>query len=98
MIQLDQVRREEFDACLEQEFAIETGAAPLVVHLQEARPGSVRPGAIREPFALTFRGPPGLRLPQGIYRMRHAQLGEMEIFIVQVGSDAAGSYFEAIFN
>ncbi|HEY3897325.1 MAG TPA: hypothetical protein VGM54_01860 [Chthoniobacter sp.] len=52
----------------------------------------------RSPFALTFHGKPGLRLPQQIYRLENATLGAKEIFIVQVGDDAQASKFEAIFN
>ena len=59
--------------------------------------GSGHP-ARKEPFALRFRGPVGLRLGQSIYRLQHSKRGPMEIFLVQNGSDGAGSYFEAVFN
>jgi hypothetical protein len=39
-----------------------------------------------------------VRLPQGIYRVTCVALGTMEIFLVQVGADKTGAYFEAIFN
>jgi hypothetical protein len=53
---------------------------------------------VREPFAVTFLGPAGLRLPQQIYKMRNPTLGEMEIFLVPVGADKTSSAFEAVFN
>ena len=100
MLELDKVRREEFAACINQDFEIATGAEPLVLQLSEAQPLTerVHRGPNREPFSLVFRGPAQLRLPQGIYKMNNAHLGEMEIFLVQIAADQTSSSFEAVFN
>jgi len=98
MLDLATVRCEEFAACLDQDFEIVFTDGTLAVRLREARPLGVRPESIREPFALTFIADRPLRLPQGTYKMRNAQLGEMEIFLVQVAADQSGSSFEAVFN
>jgi hypothetical protein len=98
MIELDKVRCETFAACLNQDFEIVFSDGTLALKLSEARPLGTRPESIREPFALTFLGRAGLRLPQGTYKMRNATLGEMEIFLVQVAADQNGSSFEAVFN
>src|SRR5947207_4458104 len=98
MLELDKVECAQFAACLNQDFEIVFADGTLQLKLSEARPLGARPESIREPFALTFLGRAGLRLPQGIYKMRHATLGEMELFLVQVGADATSSAFEAVFN
>ena len=98
MLELDKVECEQFAACLNQDFEIVFTDGVLPVKLTEARPLGVRPESIREPFSLTFVAPRPLRLPQNIYRMRHATLGEMEIFLVQVAADQTSSTFEAVFN
>ena len=98
MLQLDKVTCEQFAACLNQDFEIVFPDGTLVLKLSEARPLGSRPESIRQPFSLTFLGPANLRLPQGIYKMRNAQLGEMEIFLVPIGADANSSTFEAVFN
>jgi len=99
MLDLATVRCEQFAACLNEDFEIVFADGTLTVKLSEARPwGPALPPNVRQPFALTFVGPAGLRLPQQIYRMRHAKLGEMEIFLVPVGDDQTGSMFEAVFN
>ena len=98
MLDLATVRCQEFAGCLDQEFGIVFSDGVLPVKLAEARPLGVRPESIREPFALTFVAGQPLRLPQGIYKMRHPQLGEMEIFLVQVAADQSSSSFEAVFN
>ena len=98
MLDLATVRCEEFAACLDQDFEIVFTDGTLPVKLSEARPLGVRPESIREPFSLAFVAGRPLRLPQGIYKMRHPSLGEMELFLVQVAADANSSTFEAVFN
>ena len=98
MLELDKVACEKFAACLDQDFEIVFTDGTLPVKLSEARPLGTRPESVREPFALTFLGRAGLRLPQGIYKMRHPKLGEMEIFLVQIAADQSSSTFEAVFN
>lgn len=98
MLDLAKVQCAEFEACVNQDFEVVTSAGPLFLQLFEARPQSAQPGATREPFTLTFRGAPSLRLPQGICRMSNAQLGEMEIFLVPIAADQTSSTFEAVFN
>jgi len=98
MLDLTKVQCADFTPCVNQDFEIATSGAPLVLQLFEARPLEVQPGSTREPFTLTFRGPPPLRLPQGIYRMSNATIGEIEIFLVQIAADETRSTFEAVFN
>ena len=98
MLELDKVECAQFAACLDQDFEIVFPDGTLPLKLTEARPLGVRPESIREPFALTFVAGRPLRLPQGIYKMRHATLGEMEIFLVQTAADQSRSTFEAVFN
>lgn len=50
------------------------------------------------PFSILFRGPEDYVLPQGIYRLEHAQIGAFEIFLVPIGPDEAGMRYEAVFN
>lgn len=97
MLDLATARCEHFAACLNQDFQIVVSDGTLVLQLFDAhsRPA---PDAGRDPFTLTFRGPAPLRLPQGIYRMSNAQMGEMEIFLVQIAADQDSSTFEAVFN
>lgn len=98
MLDLAEVRCAQFAACLDQDFELVFPDGTLPLKLSEARPLGVRPESAREPFSLTFLGRAGLRLPQHIYKMRNATLGEMEIFLVQIAADQTSSTFEAIFN
>jgi hypothetical protein len=99
MLDLATIRCSDFAACLNQDFEIVFVDGTLPVKLSEAKPwGQEQPSHVRQPFSLTFRLERHLRLPQGTYKMRHATLGEMEIFLVQVAADATSSTIEAVFN
>ncbi|MEA2219329.1 MAG: hypothetical protein QOJ35_1955 [Solirubrobacteraceae bacterium] len=71
--------------------------ARLTLELSEASGAGEWPGG-RQPFRLLFRGPPDPVLPQAIYRLEHARLGALEIFVVPVGRDDDGTSYEAIFT
>ena len=99
MLDLATVRLEQFAACLNQDFEIVFSDGTLPVKLVEAKQwGLDQPANVRQPFSLSFRIERSVRFPQGTYKVRHPQLGEMEIFLVQVAADATASHFEAVFN
>ena len=87
---------EEFTA---QDFASRVGST-FQVELADGRTASLelieartldahgdRPPVLhpRQPFSIVFRAPASLAWQQGIYRLGHAQLGKMEIFLVPIG-------------
>jgi hypothetical protein len=51
----------------------------------------------RHPFSLFFIGPKSYLLPQSTYRLTHAEMETMEIFLVPVGQDAQTYQYEAVF-
>ena len=52
----------------------------------------------QEQFSLVFRGPAAPSLPQTVYQLEHEAIGLFNIFLVPVGRDNLGVYYEAIFN
>ena len=84
-------------------FEVEEGET-VELTLQEAEPLGSQPAAEsaaaagRRPFSLLFAGPAEPPLEQRIYRLEHAGLGSLEIFIVPVGLGEAGRLYEAVFN
>ena len=65
--------------------------------LAEASSAGEWPGG-REPFRLHFSGPREPLLEQSIYRLEHAQLEALEIFIVPIRRDDLSTTYEAIFT
>jgi hypothetical protein len=51
-----------------------------------------------EAFSLVFRGPSSTFLQQAMYRFQHAEIGDLDLFIVPIGRDEHGLYYEAVFN
>lgn len=49
-------------------------------------------------FALYFLGDNDFMLPQGTYRMKHAEIGELLLFIVPIARVARGYKYESVFN
>jgi hypothetical protein len=87
-----------FEPLVGERFTIDPGTAPAVeLVLEAASAAGDRPGG-RQPFSLTFRGPPDPLLPQATYRLEHDTFGAPEIFVVPIGRDASGVRYEAIFT
>lgn len=53
---------------------------------------------VREPFSLLFRGPLEPFLQQQMAVLQHDELGQIELFLVPVGQDGEGFYYEAVFG
>jgi len=52
----------------------------------------------QENFSLLFRAGTDAGVQQGIYHLRHKDLGAMDLFLVPVKKDETGLYLEAVFN
>ncbi|MGQ4582316.1 DUF6916 family protein [Lysobacter sp. F60174L2] len=70
----------------------------VAFELVEARAMPPVPGAARAPFSLLFRNTAAFLFPQQIYRMRHASLGEVGVFLVPVARERDGFLYQALFN
>ena len=71
--------------------------AQVELVLAEASSAGEWPGG-REPFRLHFSGPREPLLEQSIYRLEHAELNALEIFIVPIRRDDQSTTYEAIFT
>ena len=95
----------KFNAHLNTQFSIFQSSTPLVhVQLVEVtekgashgpQPWATPP---QERFSVVFRGPRDKLLQQGTYHLQHTQLGTFDLFLVPVGRDHDGVYYEAVFN
>ena len=99
-MKLDTATVEDFAPLVGETFSLDAGEAgsfelALTAAVPASNPG---PEGTRHPFTLEFLGPAEPILPQHSYRLEHAVLGELEIFIVPVGRGQAGTAYEAVFN
>lgn len=73
-------------------------AEPTALRLVEADAlGEQQLASGRVPFSLTFREAGPHSLAQGIHRLGHESLGELELFIVPVAPDADGALYQVVF-
>jgi hypothetical protein len=71
-------------------------AEPYALDLIELANGHSTPR--QEQFSLRFRGDRNQVFPQRIYPMKHEAIGEFDLFLVPVGRDDSGTFYEAVFN
>jgi hypothetical protein len=76
---------------------MDPGREPLAIRLADVILLPERPGH-RQPFSLRFEGPRAPVLPQAIHRIRHRDMGDLEIFIGPIASGSTGITYEAVFT
>ena len=96
---MDILTLEHFAARLNETF-VASGDGNASFVLVEVRPlaAPTLQGMLRAPFSLLFRNCAPIMFTQKIYRMQHASLGEVGIFLVPVARDREGFLYQAVFN
>jgi len=93
---------DDFRPCLGQSFLLRDGAVEIRLELEsvtllgEARPGA--PAGGYAAFSLIFRPSAHLPVRQRIFRLEHPELGALDLFVVEIQSDARGPRCEVIFT
>jgi len=100
---LDQLTSAEFAAYLQEVFRAQwPGIEPVDLVLDrvtDLNPATTAKPDGRRPFSIEFLGPISPQyLQQHIYRLEHAQLGVLEIFLVPLGPEQGRMRYEAIFT
>ena len=75
---------------------LESGVDGLWADLVDVQALGGVPRTGRQPFSLLFAGPPAPALPQRTYRLAHARLPELAVFLVPISADASGVRYQAI--
>lgn len=96
---LDQLKLEDFEPLLGQTLRLGDGTTAVALELAEAR-ALKSPSPRSEPsFALILRENDAKRaFGQGLYRLEHPTLGDIDLFVVPVGPDSRGMCYEVTFN
>lgn len=75
---------------------VDEQSEPYTLDLIEITDG--HSSARQEQFSLRFRGDRNQVFPQRIYPMKHESIGDLDLFLVPVGRDETGTFYEAVFN
>jgi hypothetical protein len=87
----------DFQAVVGSDFRVSAGpSGPLDLRLIQVVELGERPGQ-RRPFILRFQGPPSPVLAQVVHRLEHPDMGDVEIFVGPIGTDAQATIYEAVF-
>ena len=88
--------RDSFAPLLNSRFQLEGSSESIELELTEV--SELHEARGRASFSLVFRGPGDRFLAQETYRFHHSALGAIDLFIVPIGQDEQGLYYEAVFN
>ncbi len=94
---LEKLHKVTFDSLLDEPFHVDVpGSAGFDLKLVEVTEHlhTVR----QESFSVFFHGPASSFIRQGMYRLCHEKLGEIDLFLVPIGRDRDGYEYEAVFN
>ena len=106
---LDNLNRQMFDEHLGEPFFVELLDQTLELQLVEVTTldsldsnesqRKLELGLRAEGFSILFRGPLDVTLNQGMVMMSNEKIGSFDpFFLVPVGADEQGRYYEAVFN
>ena len=96
--QLEKLNARIFSEHLNTPFQIQ-GVTPSPITLELVAVNEGIPSPQVESFALHFRGPATPRLPQQTYRMEHATLGTIELFLTAISAEPDQRLvYESAFN
>jgi len=86
-----------FEETLNTRFWLFDGSSePHALDLVELANGHANPR--QEQFSLRFRGDREQIFPQRLYAMKHESMGDFDLFLVPIGRDDTGTFYEAVFN
>lgn len=95
---LDRLSLEDFLPLVGTEVEVSAFGQTMRMKLREAAAiQSPSPRAL-PPFHLVLSATPTSRMPQGMFRMAHPKLGDIEMFAVPIGPVDDGFCYEIIFN
>lgn len=87
---------ETFAPHVNTDFTTVIDGTALKLRLTEVAPGQSNERILQ--FALFFSGPLTPALEQRLCHLEHAQLGEMDFFLVPIAREAEGMKYQAVFS
>lgn len=98
MLQLDQLRPEDFESLIGHRLVVESDSGTLaceLTHVKRLPPHTLR---ALPPFAMILRGSRQQPLRQGMYTLLHPEHGPLKLFMVPIGPDGDGLGYEITVN
>jgi hypothetical protein len=91
------LNKDFFERCLTADFQVIQGSTMLCdLTLTQVIDHTKTPQ--QEAFSVYFHGPMEPFMQQGMYRLRHEETADLDIFLVPIAADHNGYQYEAVFN
>lgn len=98
VLDLAQASIETFRPVLDSVFLLQRSGAPLALTLVEVSALTTSPHAPRPGFLLRFLSAEPGNEGQGLFRLEHATLGTLELFLVPAGPAQGRMRYDAVFG
>ena len=95
---LDRLSLEDFSPLVGSEVEVSAYGQQARLTIKEAALIKSPSPRASQPFHLVLSAPAAWRQPQGLFKLAHPSLGEIELFVVPIGPDGGGFNYEVIFN
>lgn len=95
---LDRLTLEQFSDLAGGALALATPGGDVAIELADARLLSTPSPRAAPPFRVLLRTAPSCTLQQGIHRVHHPALGDLDLFLVPIGMRDGRLELEAVFN
>ena len=92
-----ELHHKDFAPCVHDKFQV-TGEHTGRFSLELIQISEEKSTPQEESFSLVFRGPADRSIPQQIHKLKHHRLGDLDVFLVPIGHDKEGYYYQAVFN
>ena len=72
----------------------------LTLELVEVEHGKYEPMAegLRDPFLLIFKGPKEPLATEGVFKVAHETLGELDLYLIPIVSPPGQQHYQSVFN
>jgi hypothetical protein len=95
---LENITHESFEALVGQTVSLQAGGIAFPADVASVRVQKRSPGTGRQAFSVELQSHSAENHGQQIYRLSHADLGTLDLFMVPIGADEKGIRYEIVFN
>ena len=95
---LENITHESFEALIGQPVELQAGDIAFPAEVASVRVLNRIPGRERQAFSVEIQSYTAENHGQQIYRLSHAELGALELFMVPIGKGKKGIRYEIVFN
>ena len=95
---LEGITHKSFESIIGESIELDSGEEKFPARVEDVTLLRVQAGQERQPFSVILQSFEASSHGQGTYRLRHPQLGDLDLFAVPIGPGTDGMRYEIVFN